>query len=148
MFLLIQVRSLDDASIFFLASLPNDVYIVVEKVFTLFSQCQLKGQKSKRGGLGKQLDLKGNNFKPLRGLEYDVVKDILEEVAEGKKTLAEMSAYCGKVKKLRNIQQSFMEIVGVTKWDEATEKFPSFCSSQALDEFTITPNFSESPRYE
>lgn len=93
------------------------------------------------------MDLKGNNFKPLRGLEHDVVKNIVGEVAEGKKTLAEMAAYCVKVKKLKNIQQSFMEEVGVTNWDEATERFPSFCESQALDEFTTTPNFSESPRY-
>ena len=146
MFILLQVRSLDDASIFFLAGLPKEVYEVVEKVFTLFSRCQLKGQKSKRGGLGKPLDLKGNNFKPLRGLECNFVKELLGEVAEGEKMLAEMAAYCDKVKKLKNIQRSFMEEVGITNWDEVSEKFPSFCSAEALDEFTTTPNVSQTPR--
>ena len=45
--------------------------------------------------------MKGNNFKPLRGLEMDVVLEVLQKVAEKKMTLHEMASHCSKVKDLR-----------------------------------------------
>ena len=48
----------------------------------MYSLTQLKGQTSKRGSLGQQLDLKGGNLKPLRGLEGGVTKEILEALVD------------------------------------------------------------------
>ena len=56
---MIQVRKLDDACIFYLASLPKEVYIEVERVFDAYSKGNLKGQVAKKGALGMSLDLKG-----------------------------------------------------------------------------------------
>ena len=53
------MTALDDACVFFLASLPNEVFSLVEKVFQLYGKGMLKGQKVKRGSLGKVLELKG-----------------------------------------------------------------------------------------
>ena len=123
--MLYKIRPLDDASIFFLASLPKKVYAVV-KVFSLYSLSQLKGQSSKRGGLGQRMDLKWNNFKPLRGLEIEVVLEVLQEVAEKNMNLHEMASHCNKVKQLKVVQKSFIEATGMENWEEVTEKLPSF----------------------
>ena len=53
------MRKLDDACVFFLASLPKDVFETVEKVFDKYSKGNLKGQTVKKGSLGMRLDLKG-----------------------------------------------------------------------------------------
>jgi len=50
---------MDNAAIFYLASLSNEGYRLLEKVFSLFSDGMLKGQKMKRASLGKPLELKG-----------------------------------------------------------------------------------------
>ena len=53
------MTALDDACVFFLASLPNELFSLVERVFQLYGKGMLKGQKVKRGSLGKALELKG-----------------------------------------------------------------------------------------
>ena len=50
---------MDNAAIFYLASLSNEGYRLLEKVFSLFSDGMPKGQKVKRASLGKPLELKG-----------------------------------------------------------------------------------------
>lgn len=50
---------MDDACIFFLASLPKEVFETVKRVFDLYSKGNIKGQQVKRGALGMKLDLKG-----------------------------------------------------------------------------------------
>ena len=39
----------DDACVFFLASLPNELFSQVEKIFQLYGKGMLKGQKIKKG---------------------------------------------------------------------------------------------------
>ena len=50
---------MDDAAVFYLASLPIEGYRLLEKVFRLYSDGMLKGQKTKKISLGKPLELKG-----------------------------------------------------------------------------------------
>ena len=57
-----QVRKLDDACIFYLASLPKEEFAEVEKVFDFYSKGNLKGQVARKGALGQSLDLKGINI--------------------------------------------------------------------------------------
>lgn len=52
-----QVTALDDACIFYLASLPCETFQLVKEVFNLFGNGELKGQKTR--AQGKQLELKG-----------------------------------------------------------------------------------------
>lgn len=115
-----MVWPLDDASIFFLASLPKKVYAVEESVLS-----QLKGYSSKRGGLSQRMNLKENNFIPLRELEMDVVLEVLQEGAGRKMTLHEVASHCNKVKQLRGVQQSFVEATGLDSWEDVSERLPS-----------------------
>ena len=50
---------MDAAAVFYLASLPIEGYRLLEKVFRLYSDGMLKGQKTKKVSLGKPLELKG-----------------------------------------------------------------------------------------
>lgn len=109
---------------------------------------ELKDQTAKRGSLGQKLDLKGNNFKPLRGLEIEVVNNLLSSVESKETSIGEMAKQAKKIKNLKEIQKKFMELTGVATWAEAEEKFPTFTTAEALDEFVgcVTTKLC-TPRY-
>ena len=118
--------------VFFLASLPKETFAVAEKVFNLFSTGEIKGQSAKRGTLGRKLDLKGSNFKHVRGLDASTIHQVLCEVMSKDKSIPEMTAECIKVKRMRDLQQSF---ILQSSWEEATSKYPAHTTPEALDEF-------------
>ena len=132
--LISQVRTLDDGCVFFLASLPKDTFTVAEKVFELYSTGEIKGQAAKRGTLGKKLDLKGSNFKHARGVDAMILHELLCEVASQEKTISEMTAECVKVKRLRDLQHTFVVQTGSESWEEAKQKYPTHTTPEALDE--------------
>ena len=119
--------------------------MVAEKVFSLYSTGEIKGQTVKRGTLGRKLDLKGSNFKHARGLDTALFHQLLSEVASTEKSVAEMTAECVKVKRLRDVQQSFMLQTGSSSWEEATSKYPSHTTPEALDEFLCVACSPKSP---
>ena len=128
---------MDDASIFFLASLPKESYVLLELIFALFSTGDMKGQKCPRGSLGKKLDLKGFTFKPMRGLDTDTITNLLHQLAAKEMTLSDMATECKKVKLLREVQKAFLAETGVKSWEEACEKFPLYANAEALDQFIL-----------
>ena len=140
--------SLDDACIFFLASLPNVTYDIAMRVFDAYSMGELKDQTAKRGSLGQKIDLKGNNFKPLRGLEIEVVNKLLSSVESKEISIGEMAKQAKKIKNLKEVQKKFIELTGVTTWEEAQALFPIFTTAEALDEFVgcVTTKLC-TPRY-
>lgn len=144
--ILMQVRTLDDASIFFLAGLSHDLFTLLEKIFKMHSKGELKGQVAKRGTIGKNLDLKGSNFKPLRGLDLVNVRQLSQDLISRKLSLQELSKECSKIKQLHIIQRALVEQTGSESWDEAERRFPAFTSSKALDEFTCNAKLTDSPR--
>lgn len=101
----------------------------------MFAEGGVKGQNCPRGSFGRKLDLKGCNFKPMRGLPESAVTSLLRQLSEGEISIAEMGRECKKVKRLRELQKALMEQTGVKTWDEATEKFPNFANAEALDQF-------------
>ena len=141
----LQVRTLDDGCVFFLASLPKETFAVAEKVFNLFSTGEIKGQSAKRGTLGRKLDLKGSNFKHVRGLDASTIHQILCEVMSKDKSIPEMTAECIKVKRMRDLQQSFILQTGSSSWEEATLKYPAHTTPEALDEFLCVAFQPKSP---
>ena len=84
--------------------------------------------------MGKKFDLKGCNFKPMRGLDMLTVKDILQRITEEKLTLTEMARECKKRKTLRDLQKAFIAETGMKMWEEAEERFPYYANAEALDQ--------------
>lgn len=132
---MLQVRALDDACVFFLASLPKETFSAAEEVFNLYSMGEIKGQVVKRGTLGRKQDLKGSNFKQARGLDVAVIHQLLGEVVSKEKSIAEMVAECVKVKRLRDVQHTFVIQTGSSSWEEASQKYPTYTTPEAFDEF-------------
>jgi len=141
----LQVRTLDDACVFFLASLPKETFTVAEKVFNLFSTGQLKGQSAKRGTLGRKLDLKGSNFKHVQGLDTPTIHQLLCEVVSEEKSIPEMTAECIRIKRMRDVQQSFILQTGSSSWEAATLKYPAHTTPEVLDEFLCIAFQPKSP---
>ena len=141
----LQVRTLDDACVFFLASLPKETFTVAEKVFSLFSTGQIKGQSAKRGTMGRMLDLKGSNFKHVRGLDTPTIYQLLCEVVAQDKSISEMTTECIKIKRMRDVQQSFIIQTGSSSWEEATMNYPAHTTPEALDEFLCVAFQPKSP---
>ena len=82
----------------------------------------------------------GNNFKQLRGLDLQVVHQLLKDVADRKISVQEMMAECKDIKSMKEIQTAFIRETGVPSWEKAEEQFPAFVTPEALDEFR-TCNF-------
>ena len=60
---------------------------------------------------------------------------ILSEVVSLEKSIAEMAAECIKVKRLRDLQKSFIIQTGSSSWEDAKAEYPTHTTPEALDEF-------------
>ena len=101
----------------------------------MFAEGSIKGQNCPRGSMGKKLDLKGCNFKPMRGLDMSTITSLLEQLTKEELSIPEMAKECRKMKTLRDLQKAFVQETGVKIWEEAEEKFPDFANAEALDQF-------------
>lgn len=129
---------MEDATIFFLASLPQQAYRVLLQLFELYENGNIKSQvisRSKQGIGNVQLDCKGINFRPLRNLDDDTVVNLLMKVVNGEWSLPEMGKECAMIKKRRNIQQAFLSQLALLNWEEAVEKYPQYTNTKAIDQF-------------
>lgn len=77
----------------------------------------------------------GSNFKPLRGLDAEVVYQLLKDIADKEMSMQVMMVECRDVKVMKEIQAAFMRETGVSSWEDAMENFPGFVTADALDEF-------------
>ena len=125
--------------IFNLSSLPAESFGSLSKVYKLYADGKLKGQhvpRSKKGTMAKPPDLKGSQFKGLRGMDSTTVERLLKEVESLKITLKELAAECSTVKALAKVQAAFVKGTNCQNWHEATAKYPEFCTSEQLEPFT------------
>ena len=132
------MEHLDDALIFYLASLPSSTFGVAEAIFKSFAKGTLKGQKvprSKKNVQSKPLDMRGSNFRCLRGVPENTVHKLLVEVKEGKLTLQELSTQCQAIKQLSKIQVGFMKATNCQSWEEALDNYPAFTTPEKLEPF-------------
>ena len=79
----------------------------------------------------------------------ETVHELLCEMASGETSISEMTGECIKVKRLRDLQHSFMDHTGSSSWDEARSLYPAHTTSEALDEFLCAPfsTTNPTPRY-
>lgn len=129
---------MDDALIFLLAGLPCATFRVVHSIFTEYSKGQLKGQKvpkTKKGTTASPLDLKGHNFRCLRGVNEEDAHSLLTEVKEGKISLQELAGECQTIKQLNKVQSGFVKATNCATWEEAVNKYPLFTTPEKLEPF-------------
>jgi hypothetical protein len=124
--------------IFFLASLSKQSFGTLENVYKKFEDAELKGQvvpRCKKGTVAKQLDLKGNQFKCLRGIDNTNVHRLLSEVNDGIISLKQMCSECVSIKNLVKVQAAFVRGTNCVDWDDVCEKYPQFTTAEKLEPY-------------
>lgn len=123
--------------VFYLATMKASTFLLIQTIFDEYSKGLLKGQKLPRSKklMSKVLELKGSNFKCLRGIEPSVVESLLTEMSEGKLSFSELLGQCQTIKQLGKIQAAFTKATNCESWDEACEKYTQFTSSEKLEPF-------------
>jgi hypothetical protein len=138
MLLFVQVDQLDDGMIFFLASLPKESFDLVKNIYKKFVDVELKSQtvpRAKKGTTAKQLDLKGSQFKCLRGIEVSNVHRLLVEVSDCTISLREMGSECTALKLMQKVQSAFVRGTNSETWEMACDNFPKYTTSEYLEPF-------------
>lgn len=132
------MEQLDDGMIFFLSALPLESFCLLQQIYEKFLNAELKSQvvpRSKKGTTTKQLDLKGSQFKCLRGIDASEICRLLQEVNDNDISLKEMSSECVAIKHLQKIQAAFVLGTNCTNWDEACEKYPKYATAEQLEPY-------------
>ena len=71
----------------------------------------------------------------MRGLDTEMVKTVLQAVIKKEMSIQEMIVECREIKKIKEVQETFIRETGVSSWSEAKKEFPTFTTPEALDEF-------------
>ena len=139
-----QVEQLDDGMVFYLASLPCNAYQTLSEIYDLHADGKLKGRvpRSKKGITAKSPDLKGSNFKVLRGVNSEDVLRLLIEVKNLKISLGELASECTTLKLLTKVQAGLVKGTNCSSWKEVVQKYPNYCTAEQLEPFTKL-NFSK-----
>ena len=124
--------------IFYMASLPNDCFGVLRDIYSMYQRGQLKGQhlpRTKKGPSPKSPDLKGSQFKCLRGIEFSTVYRLLMEIKKKQISMKELCCESNSMKQLQRVQMGFVKKTNCSGWAEAQQRFPSFATAQQLEPF-------------
>ena len=120
--------------IFFLASLPNETYKVLQEVYQQYEGGKLvRVPKSKCSSADVKLDCRGSNFKGLRNLDNHIVTDILKKMANKDIPFTTIGSYCKEIKNMRQLKEEFTWLVGASSWENAQELYPEFASESVLE---------------
>lgn len=114
-------------TIFFLSSLPEDLYQLVLEVFNKYGKLEIKGQKAKtkdlKAGLKTTLDCPVYNFKCLRGdLTNDEIRALLEEMIQHKLSFTELKNEASRIKEIKEVQRQFVNRTGSQNWEEVIKR--------------------------
>ena len=103
-----------------IASKPETLYSKYERVFELYSQFRLKNQKH------KSTDVRGGPNVPLYLLrkcihleDNDAAETILDQVADTKLTIQDLTRVADDITHLKDIQAALMGVLQLSNWKEA-----------------------------
>ena len=130
--------------IFFLATLPNETFVILSSIFKKYLNGEFGYQNVPRSkkGIKSSLDLKGSTFKPFRALDISTIHELLLKIEDETMTIKEAMMQCGDIKKLHKIQQAFVKGMELDTWEKAVEVYPQFATAEKLEPFKHL-NFSK-----
>ena len=123
--------------IFFLASLPVATYNTLQDIFKMYEDEYLTKSKNKKGQAVKP-DCKGSNFRGLRNLEEDMVDELLKQVHNQSLPIQKLNTRCHEIKRIRELKKKFVDLVGLSTWEEAQAQFPEFATEDKIKEKFIS----------
>ena len=111
------------------------MWLLATQVMDPYKQARLKGQKLKLATLIHKPKFKQNYLPPIRSLDEAVQCSLLQEVVDGKLSLAELQVQASKRKQVKNLHQAFIRLTTVSNWEEAQSTFPNFTTDDQLNRF-------------
>ena len=145
-FILFQKKKLDDNMILSLASLNDSEYKLYREIVSLCEQGKIKKTKKCALGLNStKVDCKGSNFRGLRGLTNEEIKDMLLRCSSGEIALKELNQTCMNMKKMKKIKETFVANVGLKDWKEAQTMYPLFANEKSLGDLFLQCSFTPVP---
>lgn len=109
-----------------MSGLEKDVFFILEKVFKAFEEFKIKDQTSSvsqakklMSGAIQQPNLVASKFKCIRGLHTDHLKPLLQQLADGKLSFAEMKLRAMETKNMAALKTEFVKKAGCKSWEEA-----------------------------
>lgn len=73
-------------------------------------------------------------FRGLRNQDPVVSPQMLHNVNNGLLPLQQLNKVCQDVKKVRELKKKFVDLLGLSSWNEAEEKYPDFAIESKLTE--------------
>ena len=118
-------------TVFFLSSLPEDLYEIALDVLQKYGKLEMKGQRAKIKDLktGRQttVDCPIYNFKCLRGdLTDNEIRGLLEDLAGHKITFAELKTEASRIKEIKQVQRQFIAMTGSKSWEEVIVRYVDY----------------------
>ena len=125
-------------TIFFLSSLPDDLYQLVLEVFNKYGKLEIKGQKAKtkdlKASLKTTLDCPVYNFKCLRGdLTNDEIRALLKDMIQHKLSFTELKNEASRIKEIKEVQRQFVTRTGSKNWEEVVKRCVYYLSWYCYD---------------
>ena len=139
LFSVLQKLKLIDNMIFLLASLPKESYNTLLKIFENYEHSRAGNKKSTSAS---KHDCRGSNFRELRGLNSDIVHNLLVQVCNGEISLSHLNKECKRRKRLQKLKEAFANEVGEESWEQASHKYPRYATEAALERFVEAPRLT------
>ena len=109
--------------------MKEEAFSVLLNVFKAFEEFKIKDQTSSvsqakklLSGAIQQPNLVASKFKCIRGLETDQVKGLLQKLADGQASFAEVKLRAAEIKNMAALRTEFIKKAGCESWEEAIRR--------------------------
>jgi hypothetical protein len=79
--------------------------------------------------------LQGDVHEAIEGVEQTARKDLLKRLQDGDMSFGDLAKSCKYAKSIRKVQASFMSLLNIGNWDEATKLHPDYTTKETLEPF-------------
>ena len=110
-----------------MANLDDEPYCELLDFFQNFENLYIKGQRAPVKVLGLQIlnfkpDFKASAFRDLRGLQSDIVTELLSGLNKKEYSIKEMQLEAVSLKHLKNVKEALLESLGEDDWEKVASR--------------------------
>ena len=134
---LLQQKEISLKTVRHLATILQAAYDVLQEIFDKFEEGQLKGQTLTRKELMATPDMGrcAYAFSNLSTLPDDAVLRLLTDVRGGLLSSTELASEATHLRKLMEVERSFVALMGCDSWEEAVQQFPEQTTREVMARF-------------
>ena len=107
-----------------MANLDDEPFCELLDFFQNFENLYIKGQRApvKVLGLQSKPDFKASAFRDLRGLQSDIVTELLSGLNKKQYSIKEMQLEAVSLKQLKNVKEALLESLGEDDWEKVASR--------------------------